>query len=388
MKGTDPRCPPCVCRLAASVSVFGFTCKWRTCIIQYLMTRSYPDRRRCAGLALAVFAAAGLLTLAGPVSAARTDVVILHNGDHITGEIKKLDSGKLEYKTDDMDKIYIEWERIDHVTSVNRFEVIDVEGIRRWGSIGRTERPGEVVIIGAVARDTVDIVSIVRLIQIKESFWQRLKGSISAGFSYTRATETAEATLGGDTNYRGETYAGKLSYSGYTTDQAERRTSRYNAAFNIDRFLRRRWTVGGAVSAEHNEELGLDLRTSLTAVGSRYLVETNRTVLRLSLGLAATHESYIAADSTSYNLELPLEVYYSRFTFHDPESNIGLTVAVYPSLTTQGRYRSSIKVDLDHEVYKDLYFVIGLYYDYDSKPPGDAAKDDYRLSTSLKWTFG
>jgi hypothetical protein len=341
-----------------------------------------------AGVALALFAAACILTLVGPVKAARTDVVILHNGDRITGEIKKLDYGRLEYKTDDMDKIYIEWEKIDHVTSVNRFEVIDVHGIRRWGYIERTETPGEVVIMTALAPDTMDIVSIVRLVRIKESFWQRLKGSISVGFSYTRATETAEATLGGDTNYRGEKYAGRLSYSAYITDQAERRTSRYEAGFSLDRFLKRRWTAGGAVAAEHVEAQGLDLRTSLTAAGSRYLVETNKTVVRLSLGLAATHESYIGTDSTSYNLELPLGVYYSRFTFHDPESNIDLTASLYPSLTTGGRYRSSVKLDLDHEIYKDFYFVIEFYYDYDSKPAGDAAKDDYRLSTSLKWTFG
>lgn len=339
-------------------------------------------------MALAVFAAAGLITLAGPVNAARTDVVILQNGDHITGEIKKLDYGRLEYKTDDMDRIYIEWEKIYHVTSVNRFEVIDVHGVRRFGSIGRTDVPREVVVITSALPDTMDLMNIVRITPIKDSFWQRLKGSISVGFSYTRATKTAEATLGGDTNYRGETYAGRLSYSAYMSDQAERRTSRYNGAFNIGRFLGRRWTAGGAVGAEHNEELGLDLRASLRAVGSRFVVETNKTVLRLSLGLSATHESYIATDSTSYNLELPLEVYYSRFTFHNPESDIRVSGVLYPNLTTKGRYRGSITTDITHEIYTDLDFVIGFYYDYDSKPPPGSAREDYRLSTSLKWTFG
>ena len=111
-------------------------------------------------------------------------------------------------------------------------------------------------------------------------------------------------------------------------------------------------------------------------------------MIQASVGLAATREDYTGSDSTSYNLELPLEFYYSRFTFHNPESNIQAAASLYPNLTTQGRYRGSINVNLDHEIYKDLHFVISFYYDYDSKPPPGSAKDDYRLDTSLKFTFG
>lgn len=330
----------------------------------------------------------GLLALAVPSHAARTDVVILHNGDLITGEIKQLGFGRLEYKTDDMDRIYIEWEKISHIRSMNRFEIVDTYGIRRWGSIGRTDTPKEVVVNTSMGADTLDLLTVVRITRIKDGFWQRLKGSFSAGFSYTRATETAEFTLRGDTSYRGESYGGKLDYSAYITDQSENRTSRYNSGFSIDKFLARRWTLGGAIGAEHNEELGLDLRGSFSVLGSRYALETNRTVIRLVLGLSTTRETYLGSDSTSYNLEVPMEIQYSRFTFHNPESNINLKGALYPNLTTKGRYRASINTDIDYEILNDLYFAISFYYDYDSKPPTGSAQDDYRVSTSLKWTFG
>lgn len=352
------------------------------------MGNTCPHHRLIARLALVIFATASLLALGTSVHAARTDEVILHNGDHITGEIKNLSYGKLEYKTDDMNTIHVEWEKIDHLTSTNRFEIVDTEGIRRWGSIGRTDTPREVVINTSAGADTLDLLSVVRITRIKETFLRRLKGSISIGFSYTRATKTAEAELGGDTRYRGERYSAKLDYNAYITDQSENRTSRYNLGFSLDRFLKRRWTVGGAVGLEHNEELGLDRRASLTAKGSRFMVETNRTVVRLALGLAANRETYLGKDSTSYNLELPIEFSYSRFQFHNPESSIELSCAFYPNLTTEGRYRASITTDIDHEVYTDLYFVISFYYDYDSKPPQGSTKDDYRLTTSLKWTFG
>ncbi|MFC1800186.1 DUF481 domain-containing protein [Candidatus Eisenbacteria bacterium] len=342
----------------------------------------------CAATTAAPLILVVLLSFVLPAYAARTDVVILQNGDNITGEIKNLSYGKVEYKTDDMDRIYIEWEKIHHLTSVHRFETVDTDGVKRFGSIGRTEIPYEIVVIMPTATDTLPLLSIVRITPIKSRFIERLKGDISAGFSYTRATKTAEFTLGGKTDYRGDRYRSNLNYSAYITDQADKKTSRYDVGFSIDRFLRRRWTAGGAVQVEHNEELGLDLRTSITASGSRFVMETNKTTVDFSVGIGGTRETYIGSDSASYNLELPISVNYARFTFHNPKSDIRFSGSLYPNLTTSGRYRASLNLDFNYEVLKDFFVVIGSYYDYDNDPPSGAAKDDYRFSTSLKWSFG
>ena len=146
--------------------------------------------------------------------------------------------------------------------------------------------------------------------------------------------------------------------------------------------------MGSALTAEGNEELGLDSRYSLTLNGSRYIVETNKTILKASLGLAGTREIHSDTDSTSYNLELPVTADYKRFTFQNPESNIQLSGSIYPNLTTSGRYRASVNLDLNHELLSDLFFVIQVYYDFDNQPPEGAAKDDYRFSTSISWSFG
>ena len=37
----------------------------------------------------------------------RTDVVTLANGDRITGEVVRLDRGRLEFKTDDIGTLYL-----------------------------------------------------------------------------------------------------------------------------------------------------------------------------------------------------------------------------------------------------------------------------------------
>ena len=42
----------------------------------------------------------------------RTDVVTLANGDRITGEVVRLERGRLEFKTDDAGTLYLEWDKL------------------------------------------------------------------------------------------------------------------------------------------------------------------------------------------------------------------------------------------------------------------------------------
>ena len=56
------------------------------------------------------------------LKAQKTDIVILKNGDRITGEIKELRKGKLKYSTDNISTIYIEWDNISELYSPSTYE--------------------------------------------------------------------------------------------------------------------------------------------------------------------------------------------------------------------------------------------------------------------------
>ena len=68
--------------------------------------------------------------------AQKTDVVVLINGDRITGEIKSLSRGQLDYKTDDAGRLKIEWDKILRVTSNRYYEVEMSSGVRYFGTLG------------------------------------------------------------------------------------------------------------------------------------------------------------------------------------------------------------------------------------------------------------
>ena len=60
-----------------------------------------------------------LALLFSPLARAeKTDIVVLKNGDKITGEVKGLERGKLEFSTDSMGTVSIEWEDIQEILSL------------------------------------------------------------------------------------------------------------------------------------------------------------------------------------------------------------------------------------------------------------------------------
>jgi hypothetical protein len=112
----------------------------------------------------------------------RTDVIVLLNGDRITGEITDLNRGRLELKTDDAGTIDIEWDKVASVEAMRQFEVETSDGRRLLGNLRRvTDRV--VLIVGTDGDVPVPMPEVTRVTPIGASFWKKLEGSIDAGFT-------------------------------------------------------------------------------------------------------------------------------------------------------------------------------------------------------------
>ncbi len=94
-----------------------------------------PSRHRATAHASLVVAV--MLSATGvALGQGRTDVVTLSNGDRITGEIIRLERGRLEFKTDDAGTLYLEWDEIVSVVATRVVEVVTGDGQRFLGSLG------------------------------------------------------------------------------------------------------------------------------------------------------------------------------------------------------------------------------------------------------------
>src|SRR6187401_529612 len=92
-----------------------------------------PRLHRVGLIALGLaFLAAGIAHAQG-----RTDVVTLANGDRITGEVVRLERGRLELKTDDAGTLSFEWDKLVSVVSKRQVEVLTTAGVRYFGSLER-----------------------------------------------------------------------------------------------------------------------------------------------------------------------------------------------------------------------------------------------------------
>ncbi len=113
----------------------------------------------------------------------KTDVVILKNGDHVTGEIKSLARGKMSLSTDSMGTVQIEWEDVERVTSQWVFEVETETGLRTFGSLSPAAEPETMEISREGTRNTLHQTSVVRLTQMEAGYLARIEGYLDMGFT-------------------------------------------------------------------------------------------------------------------------------------------------------------------------------------------------------------
>jgi hypothetical protein len=341
--------------------------------------------RRCA-LGLVVLGIGSLLP-AGVLARAKTDLVFLANGDRVTGEIKYLDKGIISFKTNDIGTLSIEWEDVDSLNSVYQFRVEDQFGEKYFGAIFLT-RSGTMQVIQGGIMETTPGAGVVAITPLETTFWQRLDGSISIGFSYTKANKLAQLTSDLNVRFRTPLRTLVLDASNIATSQEDGETTRrQDISLTYNRLFESRWYFSLAAGTQTNDELGLDLRVNLAPGVGLNLAQTNHNTLAAVAGLSGNREWSGTTDG-GYNLEAFVGVEHSVFRYDYPKTDITTDVTAYPSLTTSGRIRTEIDISASREVIKDLSVVVSFYHSYDSDPVDpDANGTDYGLVTSIGWTF-
>jgi len=335
--------------------------------------------------------AMALLIVSGTTASAqqRTDTVTLLNGDRITGEIMRLDRGSLEVKTDDAGTIDIEWDKVARMEAVRGFEIETADGRRMLGSLGHAVETQSLQIAtneGGVALPTSQVTQIT---PIGTSFWARLDGSISAGFSYSQSSGIAQATVNSDALFRRPAFAVRLTGSGTATasHDSEGRDDRGAVELSYVRYRGQRWFVSGASRFDSNESLGLVLRSQVGALLGQRLVNTNHAQFELGGGLMVNDARAVDAAATQ-NLEGLLAMKTSYYTYDRPKTEVDASVQYYPSLSSWGRQRLQLDTAIRRELWKDFFLSLNVYETFDSDPPQpDAARNDLGLAFSIGWSY-
>jgi len=323
------------------------------------------------------------------VMAQRADIVILRNGDKLTGEIRKLDRGMLEFKPDRMSVILIDWVRVVFLSTEYQFDLELESGERHIGTLEKAEEEGKLVVVSDGGRKVLDVLSVVRINPLAKKFWNRLRGYLDAGLSFQRAQEKLEWRLGGKATYRGEKWGIQTEVSSYFSRQKNiEGTTRNDGTVTYQRILKNRWTAVLLTTHEQNDELNLDYRALIGGTFGRFLIQNNRNFLVVSAGLTGTREKYSDSEDIGYNAEALLSVWYEAFKYASPRLNFAAMFNVFPGITSWGRVRTNLSARLSFEIFRDFFFSLDGFHNFDSSPPGElAVKHDYGINTSISWSF-
>jgi len=362
------------------------------------MISSSQRRQASRGDALASAWVASLLLLASllayssAVSAApKTDIVVLINGDHITGEVKSLEYNQLKLSTEHMGTIYIEWDKIASLQS-NQYLLLErTDGTRYYGQLVAGDDDSTLQVARSVDEPAVavDMAVVVRAQPIEGGdFIDRLDGYVSAGFDFAKANNRNSIDLAGGLSSRTRIRAWALDGSANLTDDSTGATSeRYQLQGSYRQFVRLRDFYQGFGGFDRNTELDLNLRTTVGGGYGRYFVQNNHSEWLGGLGLAYAHENYTGGEVVD-SIQGVLATSFRLFRYDFPETDIAGSLTLLPSLTESGRYRAEGDLRAKYEFVDDLYFELKVYGSYDSKPPlADSQQSDYGVTTSLGYSF-
>lgn len=322
------------------------------------------------------------------VAAQKLDTVVVINGDRVTGEIKKMERGQLDYSTDDMGRLSIKWDKVLRLWSPFFFEVEMSDGRKYFGSLAVPDRDS-VIVVSLFREDTLDVRDVVEITPIKRTFLSRLNGFFDLGFTFARANGALTLNSNGEVVYRGERAAIGVDYNTYVQQQdSVAKTTRIGAALSADYFFKQRWALSGSFGLQSNDELGLELRRSLIASLNRSIVHTNRVEFRGGLGLTRTNEDFATSDTNTINLEGLITTSFDWFKYDSPKLDFTTTLDLFPSITTKNRIRVEYSIRSDYELLNDFTVGLQLRYSFDSNPPNeDLARTDYTVSFTIGWKF-
>ena len=335
------------------------------------------------------------LAIACPAFAAKEDLVVLRNGDKITGEVKWLTRGKLEYNTDDAGRLQIEWVKIAQLRSPHSFEVETGAGFKYYGRLVASEEAGKLV-VGGVELDTLSIPDVVAINALDAGFLKRVRAFLDLGLTFAKANQATTFNTDGEAAYRGNRYGSTFSFSSYAQgDESSPTTSRNSVGLRVIRFLPKRWSALALGQTEQNDELNLELRVTGAAALGRVLKRSNTSELGLGGGLAVTGERFsahsenpAAGETTNTSLEGLLYAAWDAFRFDSPKLDFATSLSLFPGLSEAGRLRGEATVRLKYEIISDFDVGVSATDTFDSDPPDeDATKNDFITTFTIGWSY-
>jgi len=339
-----------------------------------------------------------LILLAATVFAReRTDVIVMQNGDRLTGEIRGLGSGILQINMQYiLGTSAVDWSNVVRVESQQLFLVTTQDGSVYTGTLstgGAPEaRPVKVEIVEA-SGNAVAIArpQIVEMDQTSTKFLQRFNGEINFGMIYTKGNQSTQYTLSSEVYYPREQWAAAANFSSSLSSSTGVSTSTRNLAGATATHVLpwNQWFIAVRGNFLQSSEQEINLQTTLGAGFGRYLTRTNHATISLLGGFAwqstQYHQSLVPLGQQNVATGL-ISADAELFRFNQTALEVSGTLL--PAISQPGRVHFSMNATYYVRLFSNLRWDVSFFGNWDNRPPASFPGSDYGTSSGLSWTFG
>jgi len=319
----------------------------------------------------------------------KTDIITLRNGDHITGRILYAQFGYLQLNSAHTGTVSIEWPSIRSIETAYSFRVERFGGSQFAGPIATTP-DGNLVVGNGSAAVVMPMQEVSWLVPYESSFWERINGSISLGYSFTKSSDTSQGSFGLNAAYSSTDVQARLNASALVTKDGSGATTDQDQIQSLLFFLRPRPNFWGLLGdLERDRNLGVDGRLVAGALVGRRLLQRESAEIAGVVGVAYNEERAAEGYGNRGSVEGVIGGEWRVFKFSYPKVSLDSSLLLFPSVTDSPRLRASLNITLTFKLTDRFALKLSENGMYDSRPPTPGAETaDYGVSTSFSYEFG
>jgi hypothetical protein len=323
-----------------------------------------------------------------------TDVIVMKNGDHLTGEIKGLNTGILYVSMKYiLGTSSVQWSDVARVESTQLFIVKKDDGTVYTGTLSTATTPGDKIVQIEVApvsgkEVVIERPRIVTMDVTSEKFFQRFNGAINIGSTYSKGNQSSQFSLGSQVNYPRERWTAAANFnSTLTTNSGSSASARNQVDVDAFRLLRwNNWFYEGIGTLLQSSEQTINTQTTLGAGVGRFVKNTNQARISLLGGIAQQNTNY-GENVPAQNLTSGMVIGTVQF-FRFNKTNLNFSGAFLPIFNDPGRTKFNMNATYMLKFYGNFTWNVSFYGNWDSKPPAGFSSSDYGSTSGLSWTFG
>jgi len=334
-------------------------------------------------LALAAAAAAEEAPSGEAAAATAVDVVLLRNGDRLSGTIVKMDGKNLLITTPYAKEVPVDWKEVVSLESAGPLWVrLTTDEFVK----GRFTATPEGVGIVSEGLQSPQPVALDRIATIGIPPGPKYSGSIGGLVSgSTGNTETlvfgAAGAIQRDTDDDRMRLGVRSEYEERDSELSVQRTRGYA---DYDYYLGEKWYLTGLVRLEHDHFQDLSLRTTVGGGPGYRFYDRDALKLRAYAGLAYVNEDFSDGPDRDFLSALVGDEFRWKIT---DSLSIYQLAEIYPSLDDISDTLFHAEAGVRHTLVKGMFVDFGIVEDYDTKPVDDKKKNDFRYLGQIGYEF-